>query len=160
MIWINIPEYPNYDISDWGMLRRHGAEMTTPIGKNGYSRKYLKEYSKNILIHRMVAKMFIPNPESLPFVNHKDHNRINNNVSNLEWCTALQNQRHARTSGRFPPQQKGEHAPAAKLSLDAVRIIREALKIGFSKRGIARYFKISPSTIHLINIGVNSKGIC
>ena len=48
------------------------------LSKNGIS--------KNFLIHRLVASAFIPNPNKLPEVNHKDENKTNNNVSNLEWC--------------------------------------------------------------------------
>lgn len=42
--------------------------------------------TKSIRIHRLVAKAFIPNPDNLPEVNHKDENKLNNNASNLEWC--------------------------------------------------------------------------
>lgn len=50
-------------------------------------------------IHRLVAEAYLPNPESLPQVNHIDSNKENNNVSNLEWCTASQNKKHSWDSG-------------------------------------------------------------
>lgn len=53
----------------------------------------------HVLIHRAVAKAFIPNPENKPLVNHKDFNRKNNKVTNLEWATALENNMHAIKNG-------------------------------------------------------------
>ena len=49
---------------------------------------------KNILVHRLVADAFIPNPDGLPLVNHKDLDKTNNHVSNLEWITHMDNTRH------------------------------------------------------------------
>ncbi len=55
--------------------------------------------SKSVLLHRIIAKAFIPNPDNLPEVNHIDGNKANNAVSNLEWCTAKQNSQHALING-------------------------------------------------------------
>ena len=49
----------------------------------------------SILVHRAVAKAFIPNPQGKPCVNHKDGNKLNNHVSNLEWVTYSENERHS-----------------------------------------------------------------
>ena len=67
---------------------------------NGYFRTEIsiQELGKKtfkISVHRLVAEAFIPNPENKPHVNHKDGNRSNNLVSNLEWCTQKENVRHA-----------------------------------------------------------------
>lgn len=50
-------------------------------------------------VHRMVAEAFLPNPHNLPEVNHKDGNRLNNHLENLEWCTRQQNMEHAHKTG-------------------------------------------------------------
>lgn len=64
--------------------------------KNPYYTVHLRHNGKRIAknIHRLVAEAFIPNPDNLPQVNHKDECKHNNNVDNLEWCTALYNTRY------------------------------------------------------------------
>lgn len=54
---------------------------------------------ENMLVHRMVAYCFCPNPDCKPHVNHIDGNPLNNSASNLEWCTHEENMRHARDTG-------------------------------------------------------------
>lgn len=67
---------------------------------------------KNFQVHRLVATAFIPNPQNLPYVNHKDENKLNNCVNNLEWCTAsynltygkgyhTRNKTHSKTKTKF-----------------------------------------------------------
>lgn len=64
--------------------------LSTGRGRsNGYLRIRLTKNKqwKDIMVHRLVAEVFVPNPENLPYVNHKDENKLNNVPSNLEWCT-------------------------------------------------------------------------
>lgn len=65
--------------------------MQITVGKTGHRGQYR--------VHRMVAEAFIPNPDNLPEVNHKDNNRTNNCVDNLEWCTHVYNIQYSIDSG-------------------------------------------------------------
>ena len=98
--------------------------MTFP---SGYEYVHLcngKGKTKLFRVHRLVAEMFIPNPNNLPEVNHKDGDKLNNNVKNLEWCTNLENMRHSVETGLR--NVKGENNPSAKLTVkDVVNIRKE-----------------------------------
>jgi len=76
--------------------------------KTGHKNFILTIKKKKIiaLIHRLVAETFIPNPNNLPIVNHLDSNPENNNVENLEWCTAKRNVEHAIAAGRMNWEHK------------------------------------------------------
>ena len=65
-----------------------------------------KRTYKQVYIHRLVAEAFIDNPDNLPEVNHKDGNKANNCVDNLEWVTGLQNKRHAIQIGLTKHKKK------------------------------------------------------
>lgn len=84
-----------------------------------------------VRIHRLVASAFIENPKGLPNVNHIDHDRKNNRVENLEWCTQQGNLAHARAHGRMPDNYwTGKRSPSALLDDDTVRAIRAAYSTG------------------------------
>lgn len=87
-----IDGYENYYVSKSGKVFSRNKELRQYSNK-GYSLVYLYKDTKRkkYFVHRLVATAFIPNPENYPFVNHKDENPKNNNVMNLEWCTAKYN---------------------------------------------------------------------
>ena len=90
-----IPDYPDYLIEKDGRiysLKRNKWLKSSP-GSNGYYGIELANHEgrKRFSVHRLVAMTYIPNPNELPQVNHKDENKANNHVSNLEWCSAKYN---------------------------------------------------------------------
>lgn len=85
-------------VSDSGIVMMNGKELKQ-YNVNGY--KHVKIAGKLFYVHRLVAIAFIPNPQNKPQVNHKDGNRSNNNVSNLEWVTAKENSQHALKTGLY-----------------------------------------------------------
>lgn len=95
-----------YEISDSGEVRNKLNGHTRVLDTNsvGYKRitlynKYHNPPTKRFLVHRLVANHFIPNPNNLPEVNHKDSNVVNNQSSNLEWIDRKDNELHSRICG-------------------------------------------------------------
>lgn len=78
--------------------------------KDGYFHIVLCKNSKTktFSIHRLVATAFIPNPENKPYINHLDCNKQNNNVDNLEWCTAQENTIHASKNSLMKGAENGK----------------------------------------------------
>ncbi len=102
---------------------------------------------KTFRLSRLIAETFIPNPLNLPEVHHKDDNKANNAVWNLEWVTGEQNREYAHKSGLY---LKGEKNPSAKLTEEDVRWIREHYKANdpvFGNIALAERFKVSDVTI-------------
>lgn len=91
--------YDNYNISEDGVLTNRKGHEIKPYLKQGYKYVVIRYRGTNVnkAVHRIVAEAFIPNPDGKPQVNHKDGNKLNNTVSNLEWATAQENTRHSIT---------------------------------------------------------------
>ena len=100
-VWTTITNYDNYEVSSLGNVRnKKTGRFLKPACNGGYMIVGLCKNGKGSTkpIHRLVASEFISNPENKPQVNHKDKNRSNNNIINLEWVTALENNIH-RSNG-------------------------------------------------------------
>lgn len=102
-VFKDIKGYPNYQISNYGRVWNKKKQKYIPfyITNSGYCQVHMYAINgkrKNELIHRLVALTFIENPNNLPEVNHKDKNKMNNTVENLEWCNRSYNCRHMSTN--------------------------------------------------------------
>ena len=96
--------FPNYIIFDDGRVysKKTKRFLLPCMSCHYYTVElfYAKGKSKRMLIHRLVAQAFIPNPNGYPQVNHKDENKLNNHVDNLEWCTAKYNMNYGTAVAR------------------------------------------------------------
>jgi hypothetical protein len=105
---------------------------------------------KTIASHRAIAETFIPNPLELPQVNHIDGNPLNNDVNNLEWCTASDNQKHAYATGL---KTQGEMRLNAKLTAEDVYEIADMIYEGYSNNKIAEKYGVTKGSIEGIKKG-------
>lgn len=97
-------------------LHYKGKHITPGIDKDGYTTYglYVNSKQTRVKAHREVAKAFLPNPDGLPVVNHKDENKLNNRVDNLEWCTVDYNNKYGSRLGKMV---KSESQPVAQYTL-------------------------------------------
>lgn len=94
-MWKKIKDYEKYEVNEEGQVRRN-SRILKPEIRSGYYSVGLCSHGKkkHMRIHRLVAQAFIPNPENLPMINHKDENKLNNNINNLEWCDNTYNSQY------------------------------------------------------------------
>lgn len=153
-IWKDIPGYENfYQANPRGFIKSISKYLRI---KNGFRRTkeliiantdngegYLicslskNKVRKSILLHRLIALTFIPNPLNLPEVNHKDGNKFNNDIDNLEWCTRQENIDHSWS--KKLTNCIGESHHNSKLNNISVKEIREKYasgKYSYSQLGL------------------------
>lgn len=128
-VWVDIIDFPGYQVSNTGKIRnmKDFRLLGQQLNKYGYYtvrlRKDLESYT--CLVHRLVAIAFLPNPDNLPIVNHKDENTINPNVENLEWCTAKYNVNYGTAR---------ERAKETKIKNKLLEQAKQAIEIIKSKK--------------------------
>ncbi len=108
----NFGRIKSFDFTDRLGRTRKGRMLKLHMDKRGYPRVSLSNGYKNEhwRIHRLVAIHFIPNPNNLPQVNHKDANKQNNTIENLEWATNKDNSIHGHKLGLFKYHEGEKHA--------------------------------------------------
>lgn len=114
--WKNVIGYEGlYEVSNKGNVRNVRSNKLLKLSKNCYGYIQVHLYKNGIRtglkVHRLVAQAFIPNPDNFPQVNHKDEDKTNNNVENLEWCDAKYNMNYGhRTENAISTRVKNGYA--------------------------------------------------
>ena len=109
-MWKQIPGFPKYEINEFGVVRNADTHYITAQRMNRYGYLYvqLSDGINNhvLLVHRLVAIVFIPNPKNLPIVNHIDECSVHNSADNLEWVSYKENSNHGTRNERIIRQRK------------------------------------------------------
>lgn len=151
--WKPIDEFNGvYEISNLGNVRRLVKRGYKPVAHSldgaGYPKvnpSYLNK-SYNRTVHRLVAAAFIPNPLNKPFLNHKDGDKTNYSVNNLEWCTRKENCQHAYNTGLNVP-----FMPVSTLNKEVAEQIRaEHMATNLYGKDLASKYGVTPSTINKV----------
>lgn len=139
-----------YIISDKGEVKNLKTNhlLKGELNSKGYKRVSIK--GNRYFVHRLVALLFIDNPNNLPQVNHINGNKLDNFVENLEWCTNQYNNTHSYKNGRTSGR--------TKLSKKNVMFIKSSIdNKTLTCKKLAEMFNVKLSTIYAIKQGLNSK---
>ena len=139
-IWKVIEDYEGlYEVSDHGRIRNQkGKILSSRYTKTGYELidLYKNKSSKTFYVHRLVASTFIDNPDNLPCVNHKDENKQNNNVDNLEFCSIAYNNTYNGRAKRVGEHLKKHHKLCKKIKCIETGEIFESVRCAGRMTGI------------------------
>ena len=167
MIWKTIQNNSNYEVSTTGLIKnKKTGKILKPWTHLGYQWIRLGKNGKNKSVHRIVALTFLPKIEGKDFVNHKDSNRSNNNVENLEWCTKSENSIHGIKYGNLKQGFKKKHKDSvgskntmSKLTESDIKKIRSLREKGLTLQKISDIFNVSLATIGYIIQGKTWKHV-
>lgn len=147
----------DYSITPEGDVFSHRSLRFLKNSKNNSGYYTCKLYKDGVvhynLVHRLVAELYIPNPDNKPCVNHKDGDKENNSVSNLEWCTYSENNEHSKEIGLTPDTKKypDEFVHLVfKLIMDGVRSKDICSTLGISK-SVFRWIVYGGTYTHIKN---------
>lgn len=149
-----LKDFPGYSISDQGeVFNKDGKMLATQVINSGYRLVHMRTPGgrKAATVHRLVAKTFIPTEDLSKWVNHRDGNKLNNSVDNLEWMTPKENIRHAFETKLM--SHKGEKNALAKLKDSDVPVIRKLIASGELLKNIGKKYGVHYSIISHIKRG-------
>lgn len=130
-----------------------GAEI--PVDMKASTQYLTFNCKKQYRVHRLVAEAFIPNPENKPIVNHIDGNKLNNNVSNLEWVTAGENRRHAVRTG-LVPRTYSKSGPKVTRNTGKSKMAHKRIMSGLRQSDVAQCVGVS---LVMVNAWEHGKSI-
>lgn len=148
IVWKTIPFEPNYEVSTTGLVRNKKTQKVLALLNRDKVDHYLRVHlsRKKYLVHRLVMLTFDPDNEK-DVVNHKDENKHNNNIDNLEWMTRSENVIFSiQKNNRY-----GENSCSNKLSRSDVYEIKYNINLDHSKT--ARLYNVHRQTIRDIRNG-------
>lgn len=133
----------DYEVYEDGTVYGPRGKRKFQKTRNGYFIFCVRERgtgdAHTVVVHRLIAETFIPNKDNKPTVNHKDGNKENNSVSNLEWATYQENAYHAWKTGLYSKACKRLCRPVRQLDLDRNEIaVYPSIKIASIATGIGR----------------------
>lgn len=157
--WKVIKEYPRYSVSDNGRVKNNISDkiISQRQATNGYMRVNVRtgqtKYEKPITlsVHRLVAEYFLPKIDGKEYVNHIDCDKTNNNVANLEWCTAKENSIHAYNSKSLYRDKCNDNIIKAQdCCKKHISVYKDGFLIGEyeSIKQASKYLNISIKTIY------------
>ena len=148
--FIILENHPDYEVSNTGIVREVKTKRIKRQTRSNKGYSLICLNGKQYLVHRLVATTFIPNPNNYPQVNHKDENKVNNSIDNLEWCTNEYNERYGTKIERVAVQlskgrviQYDDNGNVIKIwnSKEAVaRAGMETVKTSFRRGTFNRYY--------------------
>ncbi len=147
----------NYSITEQGRIFSHYRNrflINVLINFHGYKYIPLWKNGKRFMkkVHRLIAQAYIPNPYDKPFINHINGIKTDNSLKNLEWCTYLENMKHAHETKLI--DNKGSKNGMSKLTKEDVWEIRKLGKENkFNKKEIAKMFNVNRNHIDRILAG-------
>jgi hypothetical protein len=104
---------------------------------------------KTFSVHRLIAQAYIPNPDNLPTINHKNGIKTDNRIENLEWVTFSENTTHAVATGLLMPA-KGRGTKNGRFEDEDIKRIKELYSQGLSQYKIAEMYNVTRGTIQQI----------
>lgn len=135
-----------YSVTDTGVvysLKGRKKELVGKVNRSGYREVLLnhKGNRKYLSVHRLVATLFIENDRNVKTVNHKDGNKLNNSVNNLEWVTYQENLKHARDTGLLNTKITKEIAEKIYKDTGSLRFLAKKYNIGKTQVGYIKQGK-------------------